>query len=167
MRSPLADVVDGYAELGSWLLERWSVHASAVAKKLDAGGYDADSAAADVARTAALTAESGFLLASEAFDAMAILTGRQCEPHLVESELFSTLLAGAILTLAGPLVSGHGDTLAARLVSCVPSQLGPKETEFCLRADATGHHGGTYVGTVTAARPGAPDDPVIVWITVP
>ena len=36
MDSPLSDVVEGYARLGSWLVESWGAQASKVGKKLDA-----------------------------------------------------------------------------------------------------------------------------------
>src|SRR5215207_9152600 len=166
MDSPLAHVVDGYNRLAASLLERWSAHASMVATKLDAGGYDADDAAADLAATASLATESGFLLASEALDAAAILTGRQDEPHIVDSEVFSTSLAGAKLRLAGPLVSGHGSALPAAVVSVKPPELEPTEADFSLRADATGHRAGTYVGSVVASRGDAVES-VTVLIVVP
>lgn len=167
MGTPLVDVVHGYAALASSLLERWSAHATAVASRIDAGTYDAESAAADLATSAALATESGFLLASEALDAAAILTGRQYEPHIVRSQTFSTSLAGGKLALAGPLTNGFGsDALPVSVVTVEPAQLGGNQTDFSLSADATGHRGATYVGVVEASRSGTVES-VTVWIVVP
>jgi hypothetical protein len=164
--SPLAEVVQGYSELASFLLKRWTEHASKVAERLDDGSYDADSAAADLATSVSLTVESGFLLASEALDAAAILSGGQRQPHLVDSVAFSSPLPGAALTLEGPLVNSLGtDQLPAEAVMIKPSQLAAAAADFMLRADATGHRGGTYWGTVRATAPAA-QDLVTVWIPV-
>ena len=168
MDSPLSDVVEGYARLGSWLVERWGAQASKVGKKLDAGGYDAHSAAEDAASTASLAAETGFLLVSEALDAVAVLSGRQGEPHIVCSDSFSSSLPGAALTVPGPLTDVlQSDSLHPSVVTIKPSSLGPNDTEFRLRADASGHRAGTYVGSISASKPGAAATSVPVWITVP
>jgi hypothetical protein len=163
---PLAYVVQEYAELTSSLLVRWSDHASKVATKLDAGSYDADDAAADLAACAMLAADSGFLLASEALDAVAVLTGRQGKQHMVVSRPFSTSLAGATLELAGPLVNGFGEKLPADVIVLQPPALKAKETEFRLRADASGRPGGAYRGAVKASL-GAKVELVAVRIIVP
>jgi hypothetical protein len=163
MSAPLAQVMHGYARLASELIDRWDAHASTVAARLDAGTYDADAAVADVAKCASLAAESGFLLASEALDAVAILTGGQLRSHIVVSDPFSTTVPGAGLSIAGPLTSGFGHALS--LVVPEPAQLDPGATEFRLRADATGRPAGTYVGQVEAAGDGQAES-VLVWITV-
>ena len=166
MASPLAEVIQGYSELASFLLKRWTEHASKVAERLDDGSYDADSGAADLATSASLTVESWFLLASEALDAAAILSGGQRQPHLVDSVAFWSPLPGAALTLEGPLVNTlDTDQLPAAVVTIRPAQLAAAAADFTLRADATGHHGGTYWGTVRATAPAA-QDLVTVWITV-
>src|SRR4051812_31158192 len=168
MSSPLSDVVEGYNRLGSWLVERWSAQASEVAAKLDAGGYDAKKAADDMASTASLAAETGFLLVSEALDAVAVLSGRQTLPHIVCSDWFACSLPGATLSVDGPLRDVlQSDTLHPSVVTFEPPSLGPTETQFRLRADASGHHAGTYLGRVLASTPGAADETVQVWITVP
>lgn len=166
MASPLTDVVQDCAELASSLLERWTEHASMVATKLDAGAYDADDAVADIAATASLATESWVLLAAEALDAAAGLAGRRPKRNLVHSTSFSTSLAGATLALDAPLVSGFGARLPVGVVSLVPAELEPGETDFALSADATGHRSGTYVGTVEASASGQVE-PVRVWIIVP
>lgn len=162
----LTDVVEGYTDLASLLLERWSAHASKVADKLDAGTYDVDGVVADLTTTAALSAESGFLLASEALDAIAILTGRQRQPHIVDSVPFHTNSPGATLALADPLANGHkSDSLPTSVISIVPSALAANATEFRLRANATGRRSGIYAGLVNATTPGGVE-PVRVWIIV-
>jgi hypothetical protein len=163
----ITDVVDDYAELGTWLLEKWSARASTVASRLDAGTYDADSAAADFAAAASLMAESWARLAGEALDCVAILTGRQCEPEIVDSEIFSTTLKGAKLELEGPLVNAWDGPLPTDLIEIIPSQLGAGDTDFRLRADATGYPGDTYLGKVVASLPNGQEEEVTVWITVP
>ena len=166
MASPLAEVVQGYSELASFLLKRWTEHASKVAERLDGGSYDADSAAADLAKCASLTVESGFLFASEALDAAAILSGGQRQPHLVHSVGFTSPLPGAALSLEGPLDNTLGtDHLPAAVVTISPLQLAAGATDFSLHADATGHDGGTFWGTVRATA-GAAQGQVHVWITV-
>jgi hypothetical protein len=166
MTSPLAEVVQGYSELASFLLQRWTVHASKVAARLDDGSYDADSAAADLAKSISLTVESGFLLASEALDSAAILSGGQRKPHMVDSVGFTSPLPGAALTLEGPLVNGlDTDQLPAAVMTIRPAQLAAAAADFALRADATGHDAGTYWGTVRATAPAA-QHLVTVWITV-
>jgi hypothetical protein len=165
--SPLATAVRDYSALASSLLEHWSEHASSVASKLDEGTYDADTAAADLAVTATLAAESGLRLAFGALDALATLTGRQCEPHVVRSDAFDTKLSGATLELVGPLVNGLGsDSLPASVIQIEPSVLDPLETEFRLRTDATGRRAGAYAGAVEASTAGQSES-VPVWIIVP
>jgi len=172
MESRVGDVVQGYATLASSLLERWSTHASEVASRVEAPDYDADSAAADLAACASLATESGLRLAAEAFDALATLGCFQGDRNIVTSQPFEAP-AGAMLKLAGPLVDSLGlDALPVNVVSIQPPQLAPAQTEFTLRADATGHRGATYLGTVQATTDatlaaGAALVEVTVWITVP
>ncbi len=165
MASPLADVMQGYMNLASWLVERWSGHASDVARKLDANSYDAKTASADLAKCAGLATESGFLIALEGLDALAICTGRQYQRYIVESpHPFSSPVRGATLTLAGPLTIGLGWGLLSAQVR--PTKLDPTANEFKLWADATGCRAGTYVGTVVVSSPPAADQQVPVWLTV-
>jgi hypothetical protein len=167
MGSRANDVVEGYATLASSLLDRWSTYASKVASKVDAGTYDAPSAAADLGACASLATESSLLWAAEALDAMAILTGREGEPNVVTSQLFRAPV-GAALKLTEPLIRvGSLEELPASVVTIQPAQLGPKEIEFTLCADATGYRGGTYVGIVQASTGAPAPVRVNVWITVP
>src|SRR5439155_12409379 len=120
-----------------------SDRASTVASKLDDGSYDADSAVADLAACATLATESGLLLASEALDALAVLTGRQYAPLIVDSDPFSSPLKGATLEVDGPLVDGFGVGLPVSVINVIPHTLAPDATEFSLRANATGYPAGT------------------------
>jgi hypothetical protein len=162
--TPLTNVTRGYSELGTWLLQRWSAHASQVATKLDAGKYDADSAAADLAKTASLAAESWLVIAAEALDAAATLAAGPSGPYIVESEPFHTKLPGSSLRVAGPLANGFASDALA-IVEPEPSQLYAGETEFHLRADATRRRAGTYRGKVVASGPGGTES-VPVWVIV-
>lgn len=166
MKSAFSEVVEDYTELATLLIDRWSDHASKVASKLDQRSYNADSAVADVAACVTLATESGFLLASEALDAIAILTGREYQPVIVDSDPFSSPVPGAKLRLAGALVDGFGAGLPTEFIAIIPPELGPNATKFSLRADATGRPAGTYVGKVVASRPGGEDQEVTVWVTV-
>jgi hypothetical protein len=172
MASRAGDAVQSYAKLTSSLLERWSAHASRVASNVEAPDYDAASAAADLIACASLATESGFLLAVQALEAVATLGGLQDGQNIVESPPF-TAPNGAALKLAGPLVESPGlDELPVSVVSIQPPQLAPTESEFTLRANAAGHRGATYVGTVEASTgaanvAAAAPVQVTVWITVP
>jgi len=164
MDSPLAQVIDGYATLASELVDRWEDHASKVAARLDAGGYRADDAVADLAKTASLAAESGLLLVSEALDAATILAAGDLKPHIVRSDPFFTSTPGASVGAVGALTNGFGHTLD--IAAFEPKQLAAGATEFRFNVDATGRRAGTYVGTVEAAAASATES-VPVWVTVP
>jgi hypothetical protein len=165
--SPLSDVVRNYVDLASSLLERWSDHASKVAARLDSRDYDTKRAAEDLGTCASLATETGFLLASEAFEAAAILAGCGYDRNIVDSQTFEAP-AGATLSLAGPLTRPPGiDQLPESVITIRPDQLESNETEFSLRADATGHRGGTYLGMVKASVGAGAPVMVTVWIVVP
>jgi hypothetical protein len=162
----VGDVVEGYAALASSLLERWAALASSAARKVDAGEYGAACAAEDLAAGAALATEGGALWAAESLEMLASLCSCGYGAEIVTSQPFHAP-AGAVLKLAGPLSKGPRlDELPASVVSIEPPKLGPTETKFKLRANATGHRGGTYVGRVLASTE-AESTPVIVWIAVP
>jgi hypothetical protein len=164
--SRMSDVIQSYTTLASSLFERWSALASKTASKVDAGAYDASSAAEDTAAGAMLAAEAAGLWTAWTCEAFAKLAGLEGEPNIAESQPF-TAPAGATLELAGPLVKGPGlDQLPVSAVTIHPPQLGAGETEFTLRADGSGYPGATYVGKVNATT-AAGTTPVTVWITVP
>src|SRR5271167_5026174 len=158
-----SDVMNSYTALASSLVQRWSAHTSAVAANVEADDYDADKVAADLAACASLATESVLLLAARALDPFGVLSVGAGEPNIVESQPFEAP-AGSALKLAGPLLDGLGrDELPVGLVSIQPPQLaaGGKGI-FTLRADATGHRGATYVGTVEASS-----DAALAAVTAP
>jgi hypothetical protein len=163
----LSDQPNAYAALASTLLERWSANYNdAVSERKATSAQGPTDAVAELGAGAWLALQSGSLAALQALDSMAVLTGRQNEPYVVRSGPFSTSLAGAALTLDGPLANGLGsDALPAAAVSLEPSVLPPGETEFRLRADAAGRRGATYTGTVTASTARG-EEHVVVWIVV-
>lgn len=166
MAGRVNDVIDGYAALASSLLERWTALASDAANRRDAGKYGAASAADDLIAGAALVTESGALWAAESLEALVSLCSCGYGTEIVTSQPFCAP-AGASLKLDGPLLKGPNlDELPTSVISIEPSMLGPTETKFRLRADATGHRGGTYVGRVLAQMEGG-STLVIVWIVVP
>jgi len=110
---------------------------------------------------------ASFLAALGTLDSMALLAGSQHAPYIIDSEEFSTGIAGARLTVAGPLLDGHRtDELPAEAILLEPRKLGAVQTTFRLRADAAGRRGATYIGTVLASGPDA-SELVTVWIVVP
>jgi hypothetical protein len=159
-----SDIVQGYATLASSLLERWNGLAADASRKFDAGEYDCESAANDLATSASLATEGIALWAEEMLKAASAFAGPG--PSIVTSEPFRAP-AGATLELAGPLTKGPTlDELPVSVVHLQPSQLSATETEFTLCVDAAGHRGATYFGTVNAlTKTGTA--PVSVWITVP
>jgi hypothetical protein len=165
MASQLADVAAGYAKLASTLGKLWGDHAATVSAKLEAGGYRADDAVRDAAATALVAGRSWFLIASEALDAVAILTDTKDEP--AESGMYESPLPGATLALTGPLEDAFGlDALPVAAVTILPAALDPGVTAFMLRADVTGHVGGSYEGTVTASAAGVAPQTIDVQISV-
>jgi hypothetical protein len=166
VESRMSDMVQGYTAYASALLERWGELASRAASKMDAGAYDAASAARDTAAGATLAAEAGWLWTEWMFESLATFTGFEGGANIARSQPFKAL-AGARLELAEPLVRRPGlDELPVGVVHIHPRQLGPEETEFTLRADGSGHRGGTYVGKVKATS-GTESKTVPVWITIP
>jgi hypothetical protein len=166
MPTPFSDLVRSYADLTSSLAEKWRAHAAHVASKVERPGYKVDHAVSDLAATASLATETGYLLAAQAFEAVSVLAA-PLERNIVFSEPFQSPVPGASLALDGQqLINGFGDTLPASIVAIQPPQLKAGETEFVVRADATGRRAGTYVGKVTTVAAGASGH-VDIWIVVP
>ena len=160
MGSLWSEAASGYAGFASSLLKHWRPRDSSVDER-------AEKRPRGEVRTGASNAfELGLLAAMKTLDVVAVLTGRQHEAHIVESEVFSTSLAGATLAVGAPLISGHGSELPADAITLEPRVLSAASTNFRLRADATGRHGATYLGSVVASRSDATES-VGVWIIVP
>jgi hypothetical protein len=166
MGSPLSDVAKGYAGLAETLRERWCAHISKLSSAVEAEDYGVVEARRDLAGCAFLVAESWFLVAAEAVDAYATLTGRQDEPYVVDSEEFESTLPGAALALEGPLAGGYQDVLPVDRVTIVPVQLDLGATTFRLRVNATDRGGDMYIGRVIATAPGVDPQPIDVWIQI-
>jgi hypothetical protein len=162
----VAELIDDCSETAKELTRKWSHLASDVFTKLDAGTYKADSATADLAAALALAIESGARLTWEAFDALSILTGGTDHPRTLVSEEYSTGLRGAALTLTRVPRSLRGLTLPEGAVLIEPPQLGPTETKFRLRIDATGCRAGFYEGIVEASTPDGRKEDLSVHIIV-
>jgi hypothetical protein len=161
----MGDVVNGYSALASSLLDRWSDHAEKLATKIDGGELDAPAMASEMVSCATLATRSGLELFEEAIDAAAILAGGVGAEAAVSQPFHAP--AGAALTITEPLELGAElGTLPVSAITVEPSQLGPDETRFTLRADSRECHGGTYVGKVKATTD-AETATVTVWITVP
>jgi hypothetical protein len=166
MESRVSDIVQAYNDLASSLLARWSEMASKTASKVDAGAYDASSAADDVVAGSWLATEAAGLWAAQTLSAWATLAGYKPKPNIAVSQRFEAP-AGAKLVLRGPLAKGPGsDHIPPSKVTLQPEQLQPGEREFKLKADGTGHRGGTYLGVVDATT-NAGTEPVYVWISIP
>jgi hypothetical protein len=165
--------VAGYIDLGKWLLDEWGGRASKFATRLDTRTVTANGVVADSADCAALAVQSLALIVNEAFDAAAVLTGKQDRPHIVFSGTFSTgndpgaVKSVRTLRLAGPLVADLGhDALPVSVVIIEPDALRAGETEFHLEADATGHQAVGYSGTVLVLNEkGDLIEPISVWLT--
>ena len=167
MENQNSDILEGYTNLASSLLERWSELASRSASKADAGTYDPSSAAEDLVAGTALATEAAWEWAAQCYRTVAALAGQTESEEKVKSQQFAAP-AGAALSLAGPLSKGPDmDQLPVSAITIEPTQLAPKETAFVLYADATGHRGATYVGKVNATTEAGTTTPVTVWITVP
>lgn len=167
MGTPVSELLESYTALASSLYDRWSTLASRAASRLDAGAYDSASAEQDALAGATLAAEGARLWADWMFEALTQCIGGESEPNVVEAS-FDSPLAGACLELEGALLRGPGpEALPASAVSVDPKQLEPGHTKFTLCADATGYHGGTYIGKVNATTDTGETRALTVWIVVP
>src|SRR4051794_9730690 len=93
----MTNAVEGYRLLASDLADMWSDLASSVAAKVDADEYDADEMLRACARTARLSAQTGFLIWNEAMESARALSGRQSDRDPKESDEFYSPLPGATL----------------------------------------------------------------------
>jgi hypothetical protein len=166
--SPIAEVVEDYAELGKLLVGRWRDYGTRVAGTLDAGKYDADTVVRDLADAYWLAVESGARLGWEAADAANILRGGlKGTSNIIESDDFSTSLPGATLTIPEEFESGFRYQLPIHAIWTLPPHLGPHETTFKLCTEDKGLRAGTYTGKVVASLPTGQHEVVSVRITIP
>lgn len=176
MATGIGEAVEGYIQLAQWAVREWGARATAIAQRLDAGTYTADTVMADLTKSAALAVESLVLLVNEPFDAAQALLGEHDRPHIVTSHQPFTTEGGVAadrkrrLRVDGPLVALLGsDTLPASAVRFDRNPLPPGVTQFRLVVDATGHDGVTYTGAVSVLELTGPTpvQTIAVWISVP
>jgi hypothetical protein len=144
-------VTAGYIQLADELLRDWGAHATDVSSRVDAGGYDADALAGDVAQTARLSARTAFLVVNEAVEAITVLTMPPARPNEVCSRPYRTPLEAARVELEGSLLLEGNATsrpLPAQVASLSAPTGGAPGTYFRVCADATGYAHGPYFGTV-------------------
>jgi hypothetical protein len=147
--------VRGFIDLGQWLLDEWGSRGLKIAGQVDAGTATVDDVVNDGTDLATLALNSLVLIVSEFFDAAAVLTGEQDQPHIVSSANFdasggvNVIGTDRVLRLAGALIDDFGDVaLPETRVTIVPSELLPNQTQFHLEADVTGYPAVGYSGTV-------------------
>lgn len=153
-------VTAGYVRLAQELVGTWEAHGMEVAARLDRGTYDANELTADLAHTARLSAQTAFLLASEAIDAISILANPPVSENVVFSGDYHTALDAAVVTLTrllwldgdDPAKSASRPLGADVVIAPGPAVVGAG-TDFQLRADATGYEHGVYLGQVLIASP--------------
>jgi hypothetical protein len=159
----VTEAVAGYRKLATDLVAEWGDLASSIADKIDEDAYDGKAMRDAWLEAARLSVWTTYLMWNEAADAVAALSYRPGERYHLSSDPFESPLAGATLTVNGPLV---GQQSRGMLIAKVdPSKLEAGEKTFTLYADVTGSDGDTYLGTVLAAR-GRESESVPVFITV-
>jgi hypothetical protein len=162
--------VQGYIELGQWLLDKWGAHSLKIATQIDNGTLTPDAMIADINACAFLSLQSAGLFVNEAFDAVAVLSGQQDQPRQVTSVAsFSTINSASERTLrSSDLTSAfQDDVVPASAVAFVPPTLGPGISQFSLVVAVTGHHSEAYFGSVDVLDSnGVVIDNVPVWIAV-
>ena len=171
--SGMGEAVEGYVQLAQWWATTWGAHATSVATRLESGTYTAEEAMADLVACGKLAAETLFLVANEAVEAAAVMSGSAGQPQLVQSSDFETTASTSstrTLALDGPLVALIGtDQIPVSSVTIRPSVLPPNVVTFHLDVDATGHAGVAYQGTVRSYAPNvtAAAEAITVWVSVP
>jgi hypothetical protein len=154
---PLAEAVEGFVDLGAWLVREIGEHARAVAERLDRRAYTPDLAARDAARSTALAVAASFRVANELFEA-AIVVARPPKPNkvTVKVELDTSYQVPCELSLAKRLHSPFRppDVIPDEKVTFDPQPLPAGKTEFDVLVDATRMPGVPYQGrvAVTPAR---------------
>jgi hypothetical protein len=165
MTSPIAEVLESYAETAKDLLTKWRAYGSQVTTNLDSTPYKADTAAADLGAAVSLAIETGAELSMAVFNAVAmLLEDYDDEIKLVD---LSSPCAGAKLEWEKDLTNGFGDVIPRARTKILPSQLGDGQQAFRVRVDTTDCRAGVYEGRVRASAPDGQTDPVGVRVDVP
>jgi hypothetical protein len=165
MTSPIAEVLESYAETAKDLLNKWRTYGSQVTTNLDSPPYKADTAAADLGAAVSLAIETGAELSLAALNAMAMLV----EDYSDEIKLvdLSTQHAGAKLEWEKDLTNGFGNVIPSAKAKIVPSQLGDGQQAFQVRVDTADCRAGVYEGRLRAVAPDGQTEPVGVRVDVP
>ena len=162
--------VQGYVQLGQWLLDNWGAHYLKVATQIDNGTLTADAAVGDLNACGFLSLQSAGLILNEAFDAAAVLSGQQDQPRQITSTFFATVDSASPLTLhlVGDLIADFlDDTILGNAVTFDPNPIPAHAKQFQFVVTVTRHRSEGYSGTVQVLDSnGAIVDTVPVWIAV-
>jgi hypothetical protein len=166
MGTKVEEVAEVYADLATLWAQQWGAFATGVAAKVGGGSYDTTAANTDFAAGAQLVVQGWMNLSGSMLDALAIMTGDEDEPYLVESDPYPSPPPASkstsnpppppirTLTLTGPLVAAlGGDQIPVAAVTFKPPQLDSSHNDFVLIVNATGHDGSTYYGQVLVGPP--------------
>lgn len=173
---PLTAAVQGFVELATWWTSLVGENAATVARAVDEGNLDGDTAARALARGAALPLLGWVGLVNEVFDAAAVIDDPPQRRRRRRSELFFVDRAWAERELAlGPLVNGSGEQLVGVPTIEIEEDAVPPERRagdllpIRLVVDRIPPECvGVYAGTVAPVDATESDgEPVPVWITVP
>jgi hypothetical protein len=165
----LAEAVEGFVDLGAWLVREIGGHARAVAERLDRGAYTPDLAARDAARSVALAVAASVRVANEFLDAATVLA-RPPKPNevTVRVKLETSYEVPCELSLAKQLRSpfSSADVFPDGRVTFEPQPLPAGETEFDVLVDATRMPGAPYLGKVAVTPDGGRGQPTVVDIVI-
>jgi len=163
-----SEVLEGYQDLASHLLESWTPFISGVSAKVEAGTYDSDEAANDFPTVAKLITDSLMAIGSEAIDALAILTSDFSEETTVGGYATDPAKAATTRTLSvkDDLKSVSGQVLPKERVNLEPDTLAPSHTQFVIDVDGDGLKARTYDGHVVATDEVGGSEEIFVSVTV-
>jgi hypothetical protein len=155
-------------ELADQLIENWTPYVTGVAAKLDANGYGAKEAEADLPVVAKLVTKSALSAGFEALDVAAILTDEFSEQKVVGGFRADPAKSGTdrTLTLKGNLKSVTGPEIPVARVKVVPDKLPPQATDFALEVNGDGLKARTYDGYVVATDPAGAVEEIFVSVTI-
>jgi hypothetical protein len=163
MTSALDQAIEECTATAKELLGKWRAYGSDVSTRLD-HPYDADTAAADYGTWVSLAIETWTRLGFEVLNTIALLGGERTQA--VKFVRLRTRCKGARLEWARGLENLFGDVVPEDKTTISPSQLGPQEDTFTVRADTRERPAGIYEGAVRAKTPDDEEE-VVVRISVP
>jgi len=167
--SPFAEAIEGFVNLGGWVLHELGTHARSVGQRID-DGYTPDALARDVARSGALVAAAGVRTLNEVVDAAVILACARSANIATATFPMPERLVGVPCKLraVGPLRSRFDppDLIPRARVSVRAPDITAGETAFTVRVDATRRPGLNYWGRVLVTPAQLDDDAELVDIRV-